>query len=741
MGAKNDILSSKSIKKPHRLYSRRYTKREGKSMIKKTLVVVVMSLLIFNMVSILPVQAGEETSLPPENLDIRVVQGSAFDPVILGEPAEVQVYCEDPENDMVFFYMKWDDSTEEEILGPYAPGYWHHFTHLYEEVGDYYPQFRAYDDPDGDGSPEDGSSSEWSHSVHIVVKDGRPPLIPELSVPLELDGIIETTVGQPVEFHATLHDFLDRILVAQWDFGEGIGVWKRSYHSNDTITEEYIYEEEGVYNVRMRSAERITLFGEPGNPSPWSNTIRIEVSEEEDDELGTLSLLVPSSIEAGEVFSVSVTSEGEPVSDATVSFLGEDFLSNELGIVSLTAPSVDEDATYIISASKEGYIPIYEQITITRASSTQIILQDFSDEMWSGMQTIAWSIVSDETLLNHASVVQYQMGDDIWKTLALDLDPYESYTYDTSQLPNGSPYFFRVLLLEDTDTDGVFDTYVDMDTSTTPVNIQNDAVITGWVIGTVRDTSGIPISKAKVCVILSDDDEESLKCELTTTDGQYVIEVAAGSYQVQATKTGYQSQTFSVIVSEYQGALMDFFLEETTDEVEETDTDTAVRYAVDDLIHQGRVGALVEIDTETVIERYSTMTVNVLEQSPEKITITVSDEKNATSTTLAVFISDDTFPNEDIEIKYDGAPISQMSLAQFLNQEISAEPMYVLVATSDGLWGLVFIPGFSTHTITLSSVVEALTTPLALMIYGVVAAVMVAVTVLPIVTIERKRKR
>jgi hypothetical protein len=359
------------------------------------------------------------------------------------------------------------------------------------------------------------------------------------------------------------------------------------------------------------------------------------------------------------------------------------------------------------------------------------------------MQTIAWSIVSDEPIQNHAVVVQYQRGDEIWKTLALDLDPDASYTFDTSQVPNGSPYYFRVLLLEDTDTDGLYETYIDKDTSITSVSIYNEAVITGWIMGTVRDTSGVAITKAKVCVILSEDDDESFtqKCELTNADGQYVIAVAAGTYQVQATKTGYQSQTSLVTVSDYQGALMDFFIEKTTDEVEEVDTDTAVRYAVDDLIHQGRVGALVTIDKNTVVERYSTMTVDILKNQPEQITITVSDDADANPTTLAVFISDDTFQEGELEIEFDGDPIAQMSLAQFLNQETISEAMYVLLATSEGTFALVLIPGFSTHTITISSIVEALTTPLALMIYGVVVAVMVAVTVLPIVSIERKRKR
>jgi len=66
----------------------------------------------------------------------------------------------------------------------------------------------------------------------------------------------------------------------------------------------------------------------------------------------SLVIDIPATVNEGEDFQVTITSEGSTIEGATVTFNGDSFLTNSDGIVTLTAPSVDSDTSYSISASK-----------------------------------------------------------------------------------------------------------------------------------------------------------------------------------------------------------------------------------------------------------------------------------------------------------------------------------------------------------------------------------------------------
>jgi len=83
-----------------------------------------------------------------------------------------------------------------------------------------------------------------------------------------------------------------------------------------------------------------------------------------------LELDSPSSVEEHEIFTITVSSDGFPMSDITVTLSTEPNIissiqtTNQQGIVTFTAPDVSENTPYIISASKEGYDSINAEITI-----------------------------------------------------------------------------------------------------------------------------------------------------------------------------------------------------------------------------------------------------------------------------------------------------------------------------------------------------------------------------------------
>lgn len=706
---------------------------------------IVMSFFVI-IGSILPVGATPITGSPeitsaPESLSLGIVHGGIFDPIYMGESAEIKVKCIDQNEDLVYFALQWGDTAAEEIVGPFAQGVWHFFTHEYAEKGNYLFKFRAIDDPNGDGSYEDGTWSEWSTSITIHVKDGRAPLQPEIIE--QEDPQLTAMVGEPVTFTAVLHDFLDRLLVVRWDFGDEVSDWLKSYSSNQTITKEHIFTQPGMYEVQVQSAERISIFGRPGVPSPWSESLSIQVHA--NDETGVLALSTTSSVIETETFVVTVSVNGEVAPGVLVSFNQQDILTSDQGIVTFTAPSVDEDTTFTISATFEGYSSAYDQILVVNTQAITIQATNPSEEQWSGQHTIAWTIHSSNQLNAHAVLVQYQLEGEPWKTLVSDLDPYQPYTFDTVQIENGGPYFFRIILLEDTDQDGVYETFIDQDTTTNGVFIDNEQVNTGWIIGNVRNQQGAILQKAKVCVILSEKQlYNAQKCVITDSQGQFSIQITEGTYTVQASKLGYQPQTLTSTVLKNTGTLIDFTLKSISSTPQSSDADVAVSYAVSELIDEGRVGALLSFSSKTtspIIERYSTLAVNISSLSSEEITVMVSDDDSASSTIVTMFIADDVFENNQFRVSYDGNQIPQMSLTEFLHPTNLSEPMYATVSVSDGEYVLFFIPHFSVHTITLSKIVEALTTPLALMIYAVTAGVMIALTVLPILSIERRRKR
>ena len=72
----------------------------------------------------------------------------------------------------------------------------------------------------------------------------------------------------------------------------------------------------------------------------------------------------PSSTIEGESYEVTITADDIPIENAQVTFLEKKYFTDTNGEVILTAPSVDENTTYTIIASKTGYTSSTAWITI-----------------------------------------------------------------------------------------------------------------------------------------------------------------------------------------------------------------------------------------------------------------------------------------------------------------------------------------------------------------------------------------
>ena len=66
------------------------------------------------------------------------------------------------------------------------------------------------------------------------------------------------------------------------------------------------------------------------------------------------------------------------------------------------------------------------------------------------------------------------------------------------------------------------------------------------VSGVVRDSTGVPLAKADVSASICGRPDSSTE---TASDGSYTVMLAAGSYQIGAWKTGYESQQRTLMVT------------------------------------------------------------------------------------------------------------------------------------------------------------------------------------------------
>ena len=293
---------------------------------------------------------GKTSIQPPFDLEIDAINfSSVFNPLIIGEEGIIKIKCKDEQNFSVFFKIDWGD----EITywkGPYQPDIWYEFNHTYYEAHDlYFIKFKAINDPNNDGNLTDGVESEWSSYVSVKIKDGRPPYKPDLT------GPTYGTVNIPVTFSATLYDFSDRMLTLQWDWGSGPINWMGTYYSNNTIQKDHVYDTAGTYEVKVRSAEKVSVLYKTGNPSEWSDTITIQINETQDETEEELKISTVNSVFEKETFTVKITVNNVPIENVEISFFGKKYYTNDQGLVEITAPEINENTSYYLTAKKEDY--------------------------------------------------------------------------------------------------------------------------------------------------------------------------------------------------------------------------------------------------------------------------------------------------------------------------------------------------------------------------------------------------
>jgi hypothetical protein len=327
-------------------------------------------------------------------------------------------------------------------------------------------------------------------------------------------------------------------------------------------------------------------------------------------------------------------------------------------------------------------------------------------EILSNSFLVTWDVINPST--NATSVtIQYKNSQDIWINIVEDFENLdESYNWDTSTVSNGVTYWLKVILKEDSNSDGVYETIIDEDTSDSSFEINNYVPTEGWIYGWVtenKEDSEVPIEDAIVCVtITKETDSTTNKCVYTDEDGEYTVTIPIGTYTISASKDGYVTATVpNTLVQGDLGTLVNFSLEKSVGAPPET----FFEYALDEETEKGTIIGTVDITTDqTEVSLYKEITIEVLSKSQNELKVKVSGEGEGGRIVIQL-------TGQVESVKYDGIEIPRSdNIESFF--EYNLNPEYIIISTdcdtsNDGTqYIIVNVPTFSEHEITITSISE-----------------------------------
>ncbi|MCX6666353.1 MAG: carboxypeptidase regulatory-like domain-containing protein [Euryarchaeota archaeon] len=279
-------------------------------------------------------------------------------------------------------------------------------------------------------------------------------------------------------------------------------------------------------------------------------------------------------------------------------------------------------------------------------------------------------------------------------------------------------------------------------TPITILNHQEENEPQGWIYGLVLDSSRNPLSGVSICAIL-EDTGETVKCEQTDNAGNYVFSFPLGTYTVTANLQGYEPAIKqNKVVLEYKAVDANFVLQtkqSTSIDVSDTPT-TYVEYLIDKETSQGSVGARADVtkNEQPSVSTYITGLHIDPNTTGDSVRFTVSAPDGTQGTIIVVRIGEGVLADLDnVELTYDTGPIDEEhDVAAFFDIQHSTDPAWLRVLTTSGLYVFVRIPHFSTHTITISSILEII--PIAIIIFYLVLC-LIAATIFGGIIYVRKR--
>lgn len=257
------------------------------------------------------------------------------------------------------------------------------------------------------------------------------------------------------------------------------------------------------------------------------------------------------------------------------------------------------------------------------------------------------------------------------------------------------------------------------------ITVLNQKEQQGWIYGAVYNNSQVPIEDVSVCAMPSDSDTIS-KCAFTDQNGSYILSLPVGTYTVEASKKGYETSTkYNITVEENSAIEINFQLqEEQAPSTEGTDSNKEfIEWAIDREASEGKIGGKIYTSPDgDNITYYSDEITIELNSTEETVSFTIGAENGTNGTIIVIYIGEGVLEDLDnVNLTYDGLPIQEITdVAAFFGTQ-GPDPIWLRVLTLEGLYVFVRIPKFSTHTITITSIVETITDVTAITFYIIIS--------------------
>ena len=459
-----------------------------------------------------------------------------------------------------------------------------------------------------------------------------------------------------------------------------------------------------------------------------SNSTQITVKNNESDGDGSpepspptqesLYISSPSTSNEGESFDITVSCDSGPISGAEVSFNDNNYLTDIQGIVSLTAPQVDENTSYQITAAKTDYQSATAEILIIDTDQDDNITNSYIEILYpNGGENlkdevdILWKVLNQENI-DYKISLQYSFKNNSWVTIVDSLSSStSSYKWNIKNMKDGYPYNLKILLKTDEDSDGIYETVYLQDYSDGFFSINNNNISIGWLTGFVFNETESPINNAMITVEYPKSNNLFLrKIIFSDSKGYFNQSLIVSNYKIIVSKTDYITESRYIDIWPNTESDTIFYLLEGFDQIKNTSYLPFDNIElIEKEIGKGTIGGQVTIvydngEFKKYISVYDDITITPEKEEKENLSFIVDGNHNLTGKTIVINIDEDIFSKNDlIVVLYDG---KRIDLADNITDVLDpnndgSNPEYIITFSKNGTQLLVSIPHFSSHKISV----------------------------------------
>ena len=407
-------------------------------------------------------------------------------------------------------------------------------------------------------------------------------------------------------------------------------------------------------------------------------------------------------------FQVMVTSNDLPIKDATITFNKESFLTDEEGIVSLNAPKVDGNTDFQIVASKINYKSLTKWILVTESETTSLpqLLITIPSTVTEGdsfyVKITSNEIAIDDAMISFAEGTYFSDQDGIKIITAPSVEKDKIY-YIKACKEGFQPYSIDI-------------------------NIKNDEnrIFYGYIEGDIIDKINNPIKDVFLCCLISQENNIfTSKCTYTDENGEFIMLLPVGSYNIKAVKTGYNDNSKNkIIVNSNTKTQVDLTLEE----IAEQDAKSFIEYTIEEEIKKDQIVGTVDITKDyKKISQYSNVDIDLIStdiNSDEGVKIVFSGDENP-GTKIAIYLGED-YTFDDLYVTYDRVKIQQNKNVELFFNKNNDKTDCIYIDN----YLILNIPQYSEHTITIKSIVKSIGGITAFLAYITIAIILLlAITI------------